>query len=139
MKHETPAGTHQSHVPSLRTGREEAIRFHADLLGLELVERDDEGGFARLRFPGGGPDLLIEQADRSGMGVQALAGTFVGPSVTADDVETAHRQLAENSVRFESPPSRQSWGGLPAHFYDPDGNVWSLVEETSGPGATGAP
>jgi catechol 2,3-dioxygenase-like lactoylglutathione lyase family enzyme len=86
----------------------EAVHFYGDVLGLELIERDDEGGFARFRFPAGGPNLLVEQADKGGMDVRALVGTFVGLSVTAHDIEAAHRQLAARGVRFESPPTRQS-------------------------------
>ncbi len=62
---------------------DEAMRFYADVLGIEVVQRRDEEGFARFRFPQAGPDLLIEQVDNP-EAVQAhdLVGHFVGMSVT---------------------------------------------------------
>lgn len=110
---------------------DEAMRFYADVLGIEVVQRRDEEGFARFRFPQAGPDLLIEQVDNP-EAVQAhdLVGHFVGMSVTVGDIGEAYERLSEKGVRFEGPPSRQSWGEMLTHFYDPDGNMWSLVEAT---------
>ena len=31
-------------------------------------------------------------------------------------------------VRFDAPPTKQSRGGILTHFFDPDDNMWSLVE-----------
>jgi uncharacterized glyoxalase superfamily protein PhnB len=43
------------------------------------------------------------------------------------DVELAYRCLRDRGVEFPGPPERQAWGGLLAHFRDPDGNVITLV------------
>jgi catechol 2,3-dioxygenase-like lactoylglutathione lyase family enzyme len=106
-----------------------AMRFYADVLGIEVVRRQDRDGFAEFRFPAGGPNLLVEQVDKTDVEARALVGQFVGMSVTARDIRQAYEQLSARGVRFEAAPSRQSWGGMLAHFYDPDGNMWSLVEE----------
>jgi catechol 2,3-dioxygenase-like lactoylglutathione lyase family enzyme len=109
-----------------------AMRFYADLLGIEVVRRQDRDGFAEFRFPAGGPNLLVEQVDKTDVEAHALVGQFVGMSVTARDIRQAYEQLSARGVRFEAAPSRQNWGGMLAHFYDPDGNMWSLVEEAGG-------
>jgi uncharacterized glyoxalase superfamily protein PhnB len=108
------------------------MRFYADFLGIEVVRRQDRDGFAEFRFPAGGPNLLVEQVDKTDVEAHALVEQFVGMSVTARDVRQAYEQLSARGVRFEAAPSRQSWGGMLAHFYDPDGNMWSLVEEAGG-------
>jgi catechol 2,3-dioxygenase-like lactoylglutathione lyase family enzyme len=109
-----------------------AMRFYGDLLGIEVVRRQDRDGFAEFRFPAGGPNLLVEQVDKTDVEARALVGQFVGMSVTARDIRGAYEQLSARGVRFEAAPSHQSWGGMLAHFYDPDGNMWSLVEEAGG-------
>jgi catechol 2,3-dioxygenase-like lactoylglutathione lyase family enzyme len=109
-----------------------AMRFYADLLGIEVVRRQDRDGFAEFRFPAGGPNLLVEQVDKTDVEARALVGQFVGMSVTVRDIRQAYEHLSARGVRFEAAPSRQSWGAMLAHFYDPDGNMWSLVEEAAG-------
>ena len=105
------------------------MRFYSDLPGIEVVRRQDRDGFAEFRFPAGGPNLLVEQVDKTDVVARALVGQFVGMSVTARDIQGAYEQLSARGVRFEVAPSRQSYGGMLAHFDDPDGNMWSLVEE----------
>jgi len=94
--------------------------------------RQDRDGFAEFRFPAGGPILLVEQVDKTDVEARALVGQFVGMSVTVRDIRQAYEHLSARGVRFEAAPSRQSWGDMLAHFYDPDGNMWSLVEEAAG-------
>jgi uncharacterized glyoxalase superfamily protein PhnB len=110
----------------------EAMRFYAETLGVEVVRRADEQGVAEFRFPEGGPNLMVEQVDKCDFDARVLVGQFVGMSVTVSDIEQAYERLSARGVRFESRPSRQGWGGMLAHFYDPDGNMWSLVEESDG-------
>ncbi len=66
------------------------------------------------------------------MAAQELVGHFVGLSVTVRDIEQAYRDLSSKGVRFDAPPERQSWGGVLTHFFDPNGNMWSMVEEAHG-------
>ncbi len=79
---------------------DDAMRFYADVLGIEVVQRRDEEGFARFRFPQAGPDLLIEQVDNP-EAVQAhdLVGHFVGLSVTVGDIGEAYERLSAKGVR----------------------------------------
>ena len=111
---------------------DEAMHFYADLLGIEVVRRLDDEGVAEFRFPAGGPYLMIEQVDKSDVAAQELVGHFVGLSITVRDIEQAYRDLSARGVRFDGAPERQSWGGVLTHFFDPDGNMWSMIEEAEG-------
>lgn len=42
----------------------DAMHFYRELLDLEIIERDDEGGFARFALPEGGPEILVEHLER---------------------------------------------------------------------------
>lgn len=107
----------------------DAMRFYAETLALEVVRRSDDQRVAEFRFPGGGPNLMVEHVETCDFDARDLVGQFVGMSVTASDIEQTYEQLSARGVRFESRPIRQSWGGTLAHFFDPDGNMWSLVDE----------
>lgn len=39
----------------------------------------------------------------------------------------ADQTLLARGVEFLAPPQRMPWGGVLAHFRDPDGNVLTLV------------
>ena len=107
---------------------DEAITFYSKTLGLEVVRRNDDDQVVEFRFPDGGPNLLLEQVDHTDNPVEGLVGHFVGMSVFVPDIQTTYERLSANGVRFDAPPARQSWGGILTHFFDPDGNMWSLVE-----------
>ena len=51
-------------------------------------------------------------------------------SLAVADVEATYARLRARGVAFEARPERMPWGGVLAHFRDPDGNVLTLV---SGP------
>src|SRR5438105_2761330 len=85
---------------------DEAMRFYADTLGIEVVRRQDQNGFAEFRFPAGGPDLLVEQVDKTNVEAHALVGQFVGLSVSVRDIRRTYDHLSAKGVRFESPPRR---------------------------------
>ena len=108
------------------------MRFYVDQLGIEVVRRQDQDLRAEFRFPAGGPSPLVELVDETDVKALALLGQFVGMSVTVGDIRQALEPLIARGVRFEALPSRQVWGGMLAHFSDPDGHTWSLVEGASG-------
>ena len=47
------------------------------------------------------------------------------------NVSHSLRTLEARGVTFDGPPERQAWGGVLAHFQDPDGNILTLVEYPS--------
>jgi predicted enzyme related to lactoylglutathione lyase len=58
---------------------------------------------------------------------ETLAGRFVGVSLAVADVDAAHTRLRRRGVDFVAPPERMPWGGVLAHFRDPEGNVLTLL------------
>ena len=43
------------------------------------------------------------------------------------DIDAKHAELSAKGVDFLAPPERMPWGGVLAHFRDPEGNVLTLV------------
>lgn len=58
-----------------------------------------------------------------------LVGRFTGLSLWVADIDAAYAGMVSEGVTFVGPPERQDWGGVLAHFRDPDGNVLTLVSE----------
>ncbi len=101
-----------------------AVAFYEGALGLQKVFQQD--GVAM--FETGQAKLLVELAERNDPEQRALVGRFAGLSFTVADAGAAHAELAGKGVRFEAPPQSQDWGGVLAHFADPDGNLLTLVQ-----------
>lgn len=112
---------------------ERAVSFYSESLGLEAVAADNEQGVREFRMPGAGPNLLIEDVAKAGMPT-AVVGKFVGVSMAVRDIQATYKLWSHRGVRFEGPPAEQPYGGMLAHFFDPDDNMWSLVERGVGNG-----
>jgi lactoylglutathione lyase len=106
-----------------------AVRFYTETVGIPAVVRDDAMGWARLDTGPG--QLALERVQPGDDGGRALVGRFVGVSLAMPDVELAYRRLRDRGMEFPGPPERQPWGGVRAHFRDPDGNVITLVGRPS--------
>lgn len=112
------------------TDWERAVRFYTETLGIPAVFRSDEMGWMQLATGQG--QLALERV-RAGAEApypgseEPLVGRFVGVSLRVDDIHHAYKTLIERGVSFLSPPELQPWGGVLAHFRDPDGNVLTLL------------
>jgi catechol 2,3-dioxygenase-like lactoylglutathione lyase family enzyme len=58
----------------------------------------------------------------------AHIGEETGIGFTTGDVYRLQEQLLAKGVRFKEKAEAQEWGGIMARFFDPDDNVYSLVE-----------
>ena len=58
----------------------------------------------------------------------AHIGEETGIGFTTSDVYRVQEQLLAKGVRFKEKAEAQEWGGIMARFFDPDDNVYSLVE-----------
>jgi catechol 2,3-dioxygenase-like lactoylglutathione lyase family enzyme len=107
------------------------VRFYNETLGIPLAFKDEAMGWAQLST--GQAQLAIErfQDDAAGEldGDAALVGRFLGVSLAVDDIYGVYDELRAKGVAFEEPPERMPWGGVLAHFRDPEGNVLTLVGE----------
>lgn len=107
---------------------DQAVDFYAKSVGMSLLVRKDEFGWAE--FDAGGCGLAIERLERDDREASDLVGRYVGVSLRVPDIEKTHRDLVDRGVHFLSPPSRQPWGGVLAHFRDPEGNVLTLLGDS---------
>jgi predicted enzyme related to lactoylglutathione lyase len=103
---------------------ERALGFYNGTLGIPLALRSDEHGWAQLAT--GQAQLALERLDPA-RGEDALLGRFLGVSLAVADVQACYEELFARGVDFLAPPEQMPWGGVLAHFRDPDGNVLTLV------------
>ncbi len=101
-----------------------ARAFYAERLGLRLRWADDGAAV----FDAGPCMLVVESCRADEPEERALVGRFAGLSFSVADAEAAYAELSSAGVDFVEPPERQGWGGVLAHFRDPDGNVLTIVQ-----------
>ncbi|MGB6836896.1 MAG: VOC family protein [Dehalococcoidia bacterium] len=106
---------------------EETVAFYRDMLGLEQVDAWDrpEGKGVLLRAGGGTievVDRLPRLPDRGGAPVARDARL----AIQVDDVDAAHRKLAEAKVRILRGLANQPSGHRTLTFLGPDGLPISL-------------
>jgi predicted enzyme related to lactoylglutathione lyase len=101
-----------------------SIEFYADVLGLELTQRDDEFGYAS--FSAGPIGIGLARVDTEAPEMAGLVGRHTGVGLGVADVEGAAAELESRGVKLPMQPSKQPWGGFMATFEDPDGNVFYL-------------
>lgn len=109
---------------------ERSIAFYTQVLGMELDTRIDDMGWAELST--GTCNLALEQLDPQaatgpGEDDESLVGRFVGVSLSVPDVYARYEDLMNRGVEFLGAPEVMPWGGVLAHFRDPDKNVLTLV------------
>jgi len=101
------------------------VDFYRDQIGLKLVFADSESGWAH--FEVGPVHIGIERCVLGEPEADALVGRFVGISLAVSDIQHTYKELSSAGVQFSSPPTKQTWGGVLAHFKDPDGNIVTLL------------
>ena len=99
--------------------------FYSDIMGLTEKFADASMGWAE--FDVGNASLAIERVDPEDSESRNLVGRFLGISLAVEDIEATYHSLIAKGVEFEGKPTAQPWGGVLAHFKDPDGNVLTLL------------
>ncbi len=107
------------------TDWERAIQFYTETIGIPASFRSDEMGWAQLET--GEAQLALERVAPDDEEARELVGRFVGVSLQVSDIEATYKTLVERGVEFLAPPGKQPWGGVLAHFRDPDRNVITLL------------
>ena len=101
------------------------VGFYRDITGLPEKFSDEAMGWAE--FDPGGPILAIQRTEPIDEEGAALVGRFLGISVSVADIDATYQSLKAKGVEFVEPPERQPWGGVLAHFKDPEQNIVTLV------------
>lgn len=103
-------------LPSLDVER--AARFYRELGFVQVV--DSAPRYARFECPDGGATFSLHRVDALPNGPGAVL-YFECPELDAQ-----YEALVKRGVRFESPPTDQSWLWREAYLRDPDGNLLCL-------------
>jgi catechol 2,3-dioxygenase-like lactoylglutathione lyase family enzyme len=105
---------------------EAARKFYEETLG--LAGRYDGEDYSIFML--GDVRLIIEPVEPTSE-YALLVGRFTGFSFEVADVNAAYEELKGRGVAFLDPPEKQPWGGILAHFEDPDENILTIVQEPS--------
>jgi lactoylglutathione lyase len=106
------------------TDWERALHFYEHTVGIPVATRAPELHWAELDT--GAAHVAIERFVPE-PGHESLVGRFLGVSLAVSDVYAVHERLVARGVEFVEPPEPMPWGGVLAHFRDPDGNALTLV------------
>ena len=98
--------------------------FYEEVLGLAPLVVDASA----CLFDTGQAKLLVEQVDPGNEEDRSLVGRFAGFSFTVEAMAEVVGDLEQKGARLTAPPEAQNWGGILAHFADPDGNILTLVQ-----------
>jgi predicted enzyme related to lactoylglutathione lyase len=120
------SGTYSFYAVRVFTTRfDEALAFYRDIVGFPVGFVSADMGWAE--FDLGGARFALERSDPDDPESRQLVGRFAAVSIEVDDIDATWRRLTAAGVGFPGPPERQPWGGILAHFSDPDGNVITLL------------
>lgn len=102
-----------------------AVMFYRDTLDMTPAVTDEliavfDTGSVKLMIEAVDPDDAVEEDE--------LVGRFTGVTFAVNNIRAAYKAMSDKGVRFDGRPEIQPWGGALAHFFDPDGNVLTLVQ-----------
>lgn len=99
---------------------ERAKEFYGEVLGMEL--RVDASAFNWVEF---GP---AEAMGRIALYRDEEVGGQTRIHTVIRDIHSFYGELKDR-VEFTLPPTRREWGGTVARFLDPDGNLFTVMDE----------
>lgn len=108
-----------------------ATQFYEQSIGLRPTVSAFDDGFAIFTLANG-VDLILEEDMPDDEEDENLVGRFVGVSIAVAEIDRVYDDLTDKGVRFVEAPERQPWGGILAHFLDPDDNILTLVQLPNG-------
>lgn len=104
--------------------------WYAKSLGLEIQDKDDEGGWVTFRFPDGGAELAIHTIpNRPG---NESGATPIVPCMEVGDIHEAVKELKGRGVEFVREVHEATGNVLLANFTDPEGNLLQLYQRAAG-------
>jgi lactoylglutathione lyase len=102
-----------------------ALEFYAKTLEMPIAFADERMGWAELGTEGA--HLALERVAPGDPEAASRTGRFLGVSLQVASVAESYAELTARGVEFLAPPEKQPWGGVLAHFRDPEGNVLTLL------------
>lgn len=104
---------------------DEAIEYYTQKLGLKLLEKQQDFGWAELSGQDGGHRLGLAQA----RGEEMPPGTNAVVTMSVDNLEQSKAELTEKGVKFIGEVIEIPGQVKLQTFIDRDGNHFQLVEE----------
>jgi len=103
-----------------------ALPFYRDRLGMTPAITEDVVAI----FDTGSVKLVLEAIDKVDDPEEAdeLVGRFTGISFATPDIRASGAAMEAKGVVFDGRPELQPWGGALANFFDPDGNILTLIQ-----------
>ena len=114
-------GTQLKYVIKFVANMDKAVKFHRDVLGLEL--RFESPGWSE--FSTGETTLALHPSSEGNPAGQVELG------FTVPDVEAFYRNMSVKGVLFSMPPKKQDFGGVLARFVDSEGAHCSVGAEAA--------
>ena len=107
--------------------QDKAIAFYRDVLGMEVKVDTMMGEHFRWVevVPKGATTSIALLNPYPGM----KAGLPTGMILDTADVKKFY-ETKKDKVNFTKMPEAQPWGGVIAEFTDPDGNQWSIAQQS---------
>jgi catechol 2,3-dioxygenase-like lactoylglutathione lyase family enzyme len=109
--------------------------FFKKALGMKAHRVPGEEGFTDYRFSPKGTSIMpftptkeMYENPSDFDSDMAHIGEETGIGFSTDSIYKLQEQLLAKGVRFKQKAEAQDWGGISARFFDPDDNVYSLVE-----------
>jgi len=96
-----------------------AIDFYTQVFEMELIDSEPQFGYARLRAAK--ISIALAETDDA-----ALYGRHTGVGLVVADLDVAYETLSARGATFDTPPTRQPWGGRLALVADQDQNLFYL-------------
>ncbi len=101
-----------------------SLDFYQGKLGMTPAVSDENVAI----FDTGSAKLMLEVLEPDSEEADDLVGRFTGLSFAVPDIRAAVAEMEGKGVPFDGRPELQPWGGALAHFFDPDGNVLTIVQ-----------
>lgn len=114
------------HIGILTQNLDEMVRFYTEILGCPVTKRWDN---VDIVFVGIGSTTLELIGRNTAPSKDTPAGRIDHIALHVDSMDAAHAELLAKGVMFRDAP-RDFEDVRIAFFFDPDGNVLELVEET---------
>ena len=131
---------HLTHIALVVRDYDEALAFYVGKLGFELVEDsyqpEQDKRWVTIRPPGASGDAATILLARAATPEQARfigdqAGGRVFLFLATDDFDRDHAAYTAAGIEWARPPAVQPYGKV-AVFRDLYGNLWDLIEFSSG-------
>ena len=130
--------THIRSVPIVVSDYDRALKFYREALGFEVIAditdpRSADNRWLTLKPKSGQTHIMLLKASPRQPELSSRLGKSTYIVLDTDDIEAECEHLKAHGARNLHEPKRAGWGAaIEAHFADPDGNIFLLVQPLEG-------